>query len=1094
MFPTWRGQVRLPPLPLRRQVIGQNTVFQQPFRGAVTQAELLPSQVPGYDLLTTRLLPPFDELLVRRSGTRRRGTNFMTLHLTGDATFESGAEMVALGWDVPGEFGGYAADPDAVLALWRNRFDFREEDENGESGLRLPQIASLHAISAHFAIGASFEPATVVLPTGTGKTETMLATHIYRGLRRVLVLVPSIALRQQIARKFLTLGVLPDTGVIPRELPGPFVASLARGLRTSDQAEQLLASANVIVSLPESLRACAPDALTTLLDGCSDIIVDEAHHVPAATWSAIRGAFVNRRVLQFTATPFRRDGKRVDGKIIFNFRLGDAQDAGYYRSINLRTVEEYGDEGERDRAIALAAVAALRRDRDELGLNHLMMVRTRTRERAEAVARIYEKIAPDLRPVIVYSGSGRVGANRRALAQLTDQSEGGSRIVVCVDMLGEGFDLPELKVAALHDVHKSLAVTLQFIGRFTRKGAQGRIGDATAVVNIADPEVEDKLAALYAEGADWDKLIRRLSEERVDEELRLQAVVESLKGQGDLHERLSLWNLRPALSTQIYRTSCIDWNPRAYRTVLPAGAESWFALDEDDQVLVAVVDRTEEVGWGNYQDIRNRLYDLIIAKWDRIENALFLHASDYDAMRSQRLALEISGGTAVLVSGEPIFRILNNVELPLVKSLGSSRVGAISFTTYFGSNVTEGLASIEKAESALNNIACLGYEDGEKVLWGAAQRSGKVWQQRKGTIAEWLEWASRTWLKVSSESTDEANITRDFLRPARLDGPYDSHPIAAQWGEIAQATLSDRLQVLFGDVAVPRYLVDVDILESEADGAIRFAICTDTQRAVYRLTISSSLNGGYGHEWIEGSKVRIRRSTREPESLEEYLAADPLIIRYVDGTQSYNCYHIPIKLGAGAFARDLLESWDWSGIPLNRESMGKGNEQATIQYRTFKRIESEFDLIFNDDGSGEAADLVALREEEDGSILLCLVHCKNAHEGRVSGDIRNFYYLCGQAQKSVAIRHAGLKRLYHDLRRRHETWAREGASRFLKGDLKRLSYYKERSAKARLSFEVILVQPGTSPAMISDDALRLIGTTELYLTKTAMARFRVITS
>ena len=40
--------------------------------------------------------------------------------------------------------------------------------------------------------------------------------------------------------------------------------------------------------------------------------------------------------------------------------------------------------------------------------------------------------------------------------------------MVCVDMLGEGFDLPALKVAAIHDPHKSLGVTLQFVGRFAR--------------------------------------------------------------------------------------------------------------------------------------------------------------------------------------------------------------------------------------------------------------------------------------------------------------------------------------------------------------------------------------------------------------------------------------------------------------------------------------------------------------------------------------------------------------------------------------------------------------------------------------------------
>ena len=46
--------------------------------------------------------------------------------------------------------------------------------------------------------------------------------------------------------------------------------------------------------------------------------------------------------------------------------------------------------------------------------------------------------------------------------------KGESRIVICVNMLGEGFDLPELKIVALHDLHKSLPILLQFAGRFSR--------------------------------------------------------------------------------------------------------------------------------------------------------------------------------------------------------------------------------------------------------------------------------------------------------------------------------------------------------------------------------------------------------------------------------------------------------------------------------------------------------------------------------------------------------------------------------------------------------------------------------------------------
>src|SRR5699024_1418048 len=134
----------------------------------------------------------------------------------------------------------------------------------------------------------------------------------------------------------------------------------------------------------------------------------------------------------------------------------------------------------------------------------------------------------------------------------------------------------------------------------------------------------------------------------------------------------------------IFRTKCDDWNPVNYRSVLPAGCETWHALDTEDDVLVAVVQRSTEVKWGNYQDVVNVIYDLLILRWDRKAGALFVHATDYSGLRSEKLAQEVTDEHTELVTGARVFQILNNVELPLVKSLGSSRIGAISFTSYFG--------------------------------------------------------------------------------------------------------------------------------------------------------------------------------------------------------------------------------------------------------------------------------------------------------------------------------------------------------------------------------------------------------------------------
>jgi superfamily II DNA or RNA helicase len=1094
LFPKQLGTIQLPPLPERRIKVGGNWIVQTPFLGASTKAQISTSQFKGHDLITTGLGAPYDALLLRHKGARKVESDTPVMTASAALTYDEQPADFTLQWDNLGKLASYVDTPEKVLDAWVNAFDFHTEDEAaGRAGLRTPQIGALHAISAHFAVGTDFEPATVVLPTGTGKTETMLATQVYRRLERTLVLVPSDALRSQIAGKFISLGVLPNTTVVPHEIACPRVAVIATGLKTVDDAREIIRQANVIVTLPNTLEASNQEAVAALIQGTTDLFVDEAHHVSAATWLSIRDRFDAKRILQFTATPFRRDTKRGDGKIVFNYKLGDAQAAGYYRPINLRTVEEYGEDETRDRAVAVAAVAALRHDREELQLDHLLMARTKSKDRAEQICRLYAELAPDLKPVFVHSGLG-VTATNEAMAKLFDRGPDGSRIVVCVDMLGEGFDLPYLKVAALHDNHKSLAITLQFIGRFTRKGDPKKIGEATVVTNIADPEAEKKLADLYAEGADWDRIIKRLSEERIDDELRLQDVVYGLKAEGTLHDQLSLWNLRPSLSAQFFRTKCETWNPAAYQESLPKGAESWFSYSEEDGVLVAVICRADKVGWGDYQNVLNTIYDLLVVRWDKEAGALCLYSSDYKGVRSEKLAQIITDDRTELVSGTPIFNILNNVELPLVKSLGSSRIGAISFTSYFGPNVTEGLALIEKAQSELNNLACLGYENGERVIWGGTQRRGKVWQQKAGTIAEWIEWTKATWAKVTKKGEEQANVIRDFLKPEKLDKPYSAQPITVQWGEQAQQRFNDLQAVLFGDVEVRLYEIDLDLGAVGPNGEIHIRIVSDDAASEYSLTIRDDLPGGYRHDHLSGPLVRFKIGNGDPIDLPEYLLKDPFVVHYVDGTYSYNCYHIPANLDAGLLPKDRLEAWDWTGIPLNKESMHKAADRATIQYRTAETLKPEYEVVFNDDGCGEAADLVCLKDIDEDTIRLCLVHCKGAHGGQVSRDITNFYTVCGQAQKSITAKHAGLPTLYRDLKRRHETWAREGANRFLKGNMKQLAYFKEKARRAKIEFEMILVQPGGSVATITDDALRLLATTELYLFKTTQAKLRVVIS
>lgn len=81
---------------------------------------------------------------------------------------------------------------DDVVTSWYDAVTIKQSKEDSE-GLRPAQFGALCAIKSHWTV--SDNPATVVMPTGTGKTETMIATVVSEMVKRTLVIVPSHLLR-----------------------------------------------------------------------------------------------------------------------------------------------------------------------------------------------------------------------------------------------------------------------------------------------------------------------------------------------------------------------------------------------------------------------------------------------------------------------------------------------------------------------------------------------------------------------------------------------------------------------------------------------------------------------------------------------------------------------------------------------------------------------------------------------------------------------------------------------------------------------------------------------------------------------------------
>ena len=121
---------------------------------------------------------------------------------------------------------------ESVAESWGTRLSFAAT----EGSLRIPQRGALHALLAHWSKSA--DPATLVLPTGTGKTETLLLTILTKRPKKTLVLVPTDPLREQTFDKACTWGRLRDLGVLPENsVSYPVVGKLTKSFRSYEAAE-----------------------------------------------------------------------------------------------------------------------------------------------------------------------------------------------------------------------------------------------------------------------------------------------------------------------------------------------------------------------------------------------------------------------------------------------------------------------------------------------------------------------------------------------------------------------------------------------------------------------------------------------------------------------------------------------------------------------------------------------------------------------------------------------------------------------------------------------------------------------------------------
>lgn len=132
--------------------------------------------------------------------------------------------------------------------------------------------------------------------------------------------VPHDALRGQLSDKFLTLGCLHKFGIVTSDCMCPYVSVINTGMDI-DGWKEIVSRSNVIISTMPLLSQTSEDVRKYLSREITNVFVDEAHHTEAPTWCEFLEVFPRTNIVQFTATPFRNDGRKMRGEFIYTFHF-----------------------------------------------------------------------------------------------------------------------------------------------------------------------------------------------------------------------------------------------------------------------------------------------------------------------------------------------------------------------------------------------------------------------------------------------------------------------------------------------------------------------------------------------------------------------------------------------------------------------------------------------------------------------------------------------------------------------------------------------------------------------------------------------------
>lgn len=936
-----------------------------------------------------------------------------------------------------------------------------------QKGLRNAQIGAIHAIGAHFSIYKT-EPALIVLPTGAGKTAVLNMSAYLLKAKRVLVISSSVLVRGQIFEEFQTLKTLKNSHVFHNDLDLPKVKEIKSPIRSAEEWIKLL-DYDVVVGIPNSINEGINSEIELPIGLFDLILVDESHHVPAFTWTNVVKAFPNSKKIFFTATPFRRDKKEIEGKLVYNYPLSKAYedkifgDIGYYPVITKNPNIDLG--------IAIEAEKVFIADKTA-GLEHFIMVRTDTKDHAEILNKLYaENTSLKLKKV------DSTLSYRTIKTTIEKLKKGELDGVICVDMLGEGFDFPNLKIAAIHSPKKSLANTLQFIGRFARTNADN-IGQAKFLAIPSELEIGKK--KLFEEGAIWNDIIKNLSEKTIEEEDELKTVLDTFESEdinAENKDELSFYNLNPYCHVKVYKADGIN-----FRGIIDIHGHEilYHAISKENNAIVFITKESQKPKWLITDELVNVKHYFFLFYYDQPSKLLFINSSIKTVQFYDDLVETFAAGKFERISKYQINKVLMDIQNPEFFNIGMQNRSANSGESYriiAGPNAETTIRKSHGKNYANGHVFMKGQTKGVGVTMGYSSGS-KVWSNAYEKIPNFIKWCQSIAVKIISKKEVKTNTGFDNLPIGQIVSrfPFPAHGATWNHDTFSQNPFLHKMQddEIHKNYQLLDFAVEVNKSKSTLDKVFVDLILEDIT-----IPLTYDFDNHFQYESLQEFNYLAVIHGHSVELL-NYLNENPFQI-YLDdfATIADHEYFPPPSAEDYQYSASNVISYDWKSTNTDittefyKETTDKnanGNKDSIHETLHNKLVNEKYDVLIYDHGTGEVADFITIREYPD-KLDIHLYHIKGSGGVNPGDRVSDVYEVCMQAVKSqvwTANKHTFKSKIANR--------TKDNASKFISGDLSKFNSLMDKGIKADFVFAI--VQPGLSESTFSPKLSYILAATD----------------